>query len=396
MSEETKSAPLGVIPEYEIHEMANLFPMITGPAWKDFVNAIKTNGVTEEIVLTPDGKTIIDGRNRYKACQELGIKLLTRKFGSRPTDGTSIVSYVIRANLQRRQLDDSQRAMVGARLSKLGRGQKSKDGKELTQDDITALLNVSGASLSRAKRAQDKATKAIRVMVEEKEISVSVGAALAGLSVDEQNALATEGAAACRKAAMKIMQPAKSGDTKAVEAQAKKALEREQKQQQAAEDKSRKQKLKDNKAEADKLIVQITDAAGTGKHLDAIEMCKRGLSISPGHTQLVKLLGKSQTALAKAADAKKKQDAIKAKEDAKKTQWEFGASAASTTPTETDHRAAAKASNLSKNDDLIPRKAVINILDLIVRDEYKDGKPVQGGDVINRCLRAIKNIPAVE
>jgi ParB-like chromosome segregation protein Spo0J len=390
MSEETKTAPPAAIPEYEIHEMANLFPMMTGPAWKDFVNAIKTNGVTDEIVLTPDGKTIIDGRNRYKACQELGIKPLTRKFGSRPTDGTSIAGFVIRANLQRRQLDDSQRAMVGAKLSKLGRGQKSKDGKELTQEDITALLNVSGASLSRAKRTTDKATKAIRVMVEEKEISVSVGAALAGLSNEEQNKLAMEGAKACRQRAMEIMQPAKSGNKDAQKTASDKAAKREEKAKQQQAEKERKQKLKDNKAEADKLLVNITDLAGGGKHLEAIDLCRKGLELSPSHAKILKLKEKSQAAMEKAAATQKKLDEAKAKEAAKKAQQEFGASA----PPVTEHQAAETASKLSPKADLIIRGAAVSVLQNLVKEEYKDGKPVNGCDVVDRCIRAIKNIPA--
>jgi len=206
---ETTSAPPVAIPEYEIHKIANLLPMITGPAWKEFLESVRRDGITSEIVLTPDGKTIIDGRNRYKACKELGIKPLTRKFGSRPTDGASVAAFIIRENLERRQLTDSQRAIAGAKLSKLGRGQKSKDGSELTQPDITALLNISGATLSRAKRATDKGTKAIQAMIEEQKISVSVGAALAGLPADEQDALAREGPVACRERAMQIMQPEK-------------------------------------------------------------------------------------------------------------------------------------------------------------------------------------------
>jgi hypothetical protein len=184
--------------------------MITGSAWESFLDSVKRDGVTEEIVLTPDGKQIIDGRNRYKACKKLGIVPPIRLFGSRPTDGTSVVGFIIRSNLQRRQLDDSQRAMVGAKLSKLGRGRKAKDGSELTQADIKALLNVSGATLSRAKRANDKGTRAIRAMIEEQEISVSVGAALAGLPADEQNKLACEGPVACRERATEIMRPEKS------------------------------------------------------------------------------------------------------------------------------------------------------------------------------------------
>lgn len=67
---------------------------------------IKTNGQLEPI-WTLRGE-IIDGRHRYRACQELGIDPTTREWR-----GTgSVVNFVISENLRRRHLTASQRAAI--------------------------------------------------------------------------------------------------------------------------------------------------------------------------------------------------------------------------------------------------------------------------------------------
>jgi hypothetical protein len=57
---------------------------------------------------------IIDGRNRYAACQKVGFPIdnfITQYEGSDP------IGYVISANLRRRHLNTGQRAMIAAKLA---------------------------------------------------------------------------------------------------------------------------------------------------------------------------------------------------------------------------------------------------------------------------------------
>ena len=56
---------------YPIHEVCAIFPMMNPDEFAGLKADIKTNGQREP-VWTHQGK-IIDGRNRLKACQELGI-----------------------------------------------------------------------------------------------------------------------------------------------------------------------------------------------------------------------------------------------------------------------------------------------------------------------------------
>jgi hypothetical protein len=54
------------------HEVANLFPLLEGKDFEDFKADIATNGQRDD-VWTWQGK-IIDGRNRARACEDLGVE----------------------------------------------------------------------------------------------------------------------------------------------------------------------------------------------------------------------------------------------------------------------------------------------------------------------------------
>ena len=93
--------------EYEFHEVANIFPLLTGEDYTALRDDIAANGLHEPIWLHPDGR-IIDGRNRYIACLDAGIE---PRFRTWRGDG-SLVSFVVSLNLHRRHLTASQRAAL--------------------------------------------------------------------------------------------------------------------------------------------------------------------------------------------------------------------------------------------------------------------------------------------
>ena len=88
----------------EIHPAANAFPMMDKARWEDLVSDIEVNGLREAITLC--GGRILDGRNRYKACQELGIEPRAKTFDGNPW------AYVWSLNGARRDLADEQRYLI--------------------------------------------------------------------------------------------------------------------------------------------------------------------------------------------------------------------------------------------------------------------------------------------
>mgnify|MGYP003340424101 CR=1 FL=1 len=87
----------------QYHEIANIFPLIQGDEFKELCEDIRRNGVREPIVLY-EGK-ILDGRNRYRACKEIGLTAPAINF-----EGEDPLGYVISLNVHRRHLRSDQRA----------------------------------------------------------------------------------------------------------------------------------------------------------------------------------------------------------------------------------------------------------------------------------------------
>lgn len=92
------------------HPTAELFPLLEGIELDDLAEDIRQRGLIEPI-LTYNG-AILDGRNRLTACEKVGVEPRFCEFtGDDPED------EVISRNLRRRHLNESQRAMVAARLA---------------------------------------------------------------------------------------------------------------------------------------------------------------------------------------------------------------------------------------------------------------------------------------
>src|SRR5262249_930939 len=111
--------------EYEFHPIANVFPLMMGDEFKRFKEDIRTRKQQEPILIY-EGK-ILDGRNRYNACKELGILLDTKRY-----EGDDPVGFVLSANLHRRHLNESHRAMVAAKLASLTVGANHHTNEHLS------------------------------------------------------------------------------------------------------------------------------------------------------------------------------------------------------------------------------------------------------------------------
>jgi ParB-like chromosome segregation protein Spo0J len=101
--------------EYEMatmkyHPLSEFFPMLAPADFEELVEDIRAKGQLEPIV-TYQGK-VLDGRNRYEACETLGIKCRMREL----PEGVKPLDYVISANLKRRQLTLEQKIAIMRRI----------------------------------------------------------------------------------------------------------------------------------------------------------------------------------------------------------------------------------------------------------------------------------------
>ena len=96
----------------KFHAVAGIFPMAEGDELDKLAEDIRANGLLEPIWIHPNDGSIIDGRNRYRACLKAKIEPKTRKW-----NGTgSLVGFVISMNLHRRHLTAGQKAAVGVEM----------------------------------------------------------------------------------------------------------------------------------------------------------------------------------------------------------------------------------------------------------------------------------------
>jgi len=89
------------------HPDAALFPLLEGPEFEELKADIAANGLLEAIWLHPDG-SIIDGRNRHRACIETETRPEFRTWDT----GGSLMTFVVSMNLHRRHLTSGQRAAI--------------------------------------------------------------------------------------------------------------------------------------------------------------------------------------------------------------------------------------------------------------------------------------------
>ena len=171
----------------EIHEAANVFPMMDQDRLEELAEDIKDNGLQIEIELF-EGK-IIDGRNRYKACLLAGVEPLFMEV--MPPDP---LKYVLSLNLQRRHLDSGQRAFVALNVEEYEakaakRRQSTLNGKTQLQanlpeakgqarDKAAEQLAVGGRSVSDAK-AVAQASPALADLGMAGKLAPSIGAKIA-------------------------------------------------------------------------------------------------------------------------------------------------------------------------------------------------------------------------
>ena len=89
-----------------VHPAALAFPELSPAALHELAEDIRRNGLVHPITRTADG-IVLDGATRLKACEIAGVEPRFEIYmGSDP------VGFIVSSNLKRRQLNESQRALI--------------------------------------------------------------------------------------------------------------------------------------------------------------------------------------------------------------------------------------------------------------------------------------------
>lgn len=147
------------------HPAAKLFPMMVGGDLAALIADIRENGQREPIIIHEG--LILDGRNRFAACEKLGIKPVTAKWDRAGTPE----AFVISMNLHRRHLNESQRGLIAGKLATrtreetlipnaFGRGKLDVGipSSSLTVGQTAKMLNVSRDTVYEAKKVLREGT----------------------------------------------------------------------------------------------------------------------------------------------------------------------------------------------------------------------------------------------
>ena len=100
------------ISELKPHPQNNYyFDDMVDDVWDDFLQSVRTSGVTNAITITQD-KTIISGHQRVRACNVLGIEEISYKM-IEYTDEQKEIKDLIESNLKQRVAGNSNPVKLG-------------------------------------------------------------------------------------------------------------------------------------------------------------------------------------------------------------------------------------------------------------------------------------------
>ena len=178
----------------KFHKLANSFPLISGEAFDELVEDVRANGILEAIVMY-EGE-ILDGRNRWRAAQQLGIPHAEVKFEElvknhkAPEDP---VAFIWSKNAVRRQLTASQRAMAATKLTTAKAGRPVTGSDQTTVKEAADLAGVGIRSVHRARTVIEKGVPEVVEAVESGDLAVTPAAEIAQKPVEIQRKIMEDG-----------------------------------------------------------------------------------------------------------------------------------------------------------------------------------------------------------
>lgn len=153
---------------YQVHPFADAFPLIEGEEFDQLVLDIKKNGLREPIVLNHDRTVLIDGRNRYRACDAAGVDPVYETLGARYAE-PMVLDLIVSKNLARRQMNPGQRAMAALEYERLyAEAVRTEESVRKTtpphrhaSQNTSADLHLSNMQPQYERKSASKAAKAV-------------------------------------------------------------------------------------------------------------------------------------------------------------------------------------------------------------------------------------------
>jgi len=177
-------------------EFKSLIPPLTKGEYEELMENIKARGCRDPLIIWK--KTILDGHHRYEICEELGIPFETVEYEF--TDRTEAKIWMIKNQRGRRNLKESQRAMLAVALEALyseqakeRQGTRTDLGKKLVQSEkgrsaekAANEMGISHQTVASAKRVANKGIPDLKKLVESGDVTVSAAAKVASCPMDVQ------------------------------------------------------------------------------------------------------------------------------------------------------------------------------------------------------------------
>lgn len=138
--------------------------MMSDAELQTLIDDMKANGYdTSSPIITYQGM-ILDGRNRYRAAAEASVIPSTVEYS-----GDDPLAFVLRHNLHRRHLNETQRGIIAGKLETLDHGQRADMSRDanlhvITRTEAAEMLNVSPRTIATVKAVEKESPELIEKM----------------------------------------------------------------------------------------------------------------------------------------------------------------------------------------------------------------------------------------
>ena len=164
----------GELGGFEQHPLSAVFPAMAAAEFAQLRADIAKHGLRHAITLY-NGR-VLDGWHRCRCCSETGVEITTVNFEG---DEREALAFVMSANLARRHLTTSDRAMIAAKLATLKQGERqTAQMVSLRIGEAAEHLKFSPNSVKRARKLLARGTPELIARVQSNDLSISAASLL--------------------------------------------------------------------------------------------------------------------------------------------------------------------------------------------------------------------------